>query len=105
MEYVYMYTSYMYVYESETLMMMNLCVKTRGPKMVTKSQLTSRAPGPGQAPGPGPRRWGRKALWIGALHTNVNMYIYIHMCIHIYIYICVHEHIYIYIYIPEASVQ
>ena len=45
----------MCIHESETLMMMNLCVKTRGPRLVTKCKLTSRAPVPGQAPGPGPR--------------------------------------------------
>ena len=50
----------MYIYESETLMLMNLCVETRGPRMVATSKLTSRvlAPGPGN-PGPGTRAPGR----------------------------------------------
>ena len=47
---------YVYIYESETLMLMNLCVKARGPRKVTKSKLTSRAPGPGpRAPGRRPQ--------------------------------------------------
>ena len=44
---------HIYIYESETLMLMNLCVNTRGPRMVTKTKLTSRAPGP-RSPGLGP---------------------------------------------------
>ena len=45
------------VYESETLMFMNFCVKTRGPRMVTKSKLTSRALGPAGPGVPGPMPW------------------------------------------------
>ena len=36
-------------------MLMNLCVKTRRPRLVTKSKLTSRAPGPGPGLQAGPR--------------------------------------------------
>ena len=47
------------MYESKTLMLMNLCVKTRGLRLVTKSKLTSRALGPGtRVPGPVPRSLG-----------------------------------------------
>ena len=46
--------------DSETLLLMLLLLKTSGPRMVTKSKLTSCALGPGpgalgRAPGPGPR--------------------------------------------------
>ena len=48
-------------------MLMNLCVKTRRPRMVSKSKLTSQAPGPGpRALGSGPQTLGTGPWALGS---------------------------------------